>query len=38
VGDHLQVALADLSTTPTGRPVKVGESKAPMSILRSVTK
>ena len=26
------------STTPTGKPVKVGESKAPMSILRSVTK
>ena len=38
MGDHLQVALAGFSTVPTGRPVKVGVSKAPMSILRSLTK
>ena len=30
--------LPAFSTTPTGRPVKVGVSKAPMSTLRSVTK
>src|SRR5690606_28586240 len=30
--------LRTSSSSPTARPVKVGESKAPMSILRSVTK
>lgn len=38
MGDNLQVALAGFSTTPTGKPVNVGVSKAPMSILRSLTK